>query len=122
MIPRAISDTIKELLRKFPFLAILGPRQSGKTTLVRHLLPDYSYVNLELPEMRDYAETDPKGFLESYRGQVILDEVQNVPELFSYMQVASDEKKKTGEYVLTGSHHFLLMEKISQSLAGRVGV
>jgi uncharacterized protein len=122
MIPRAISDTIKKLLRKFPFLAILGPRQSGKTTLVRHLLPDYSYVNLELPEMRDYAETDPKGFLESYRGQVILDEVQNVPELFSYMQVASDEKKKTGEYVLTGSHHFLLMEKISQSLAGRVAL
>jgi uncharacterized protein len=122
MIPREISDVVKKLLRKFPFLAILGPRQSGKTTLVRHLLPDYRYVNLELPDMRDFAETDPKGFLESYQGKVILDEVQHVPELFSYMQVASDEKKKTGEYVLTGSHHFLLLEKISQSLAGRVAL
>ena len=122
MIPRQLTDRASEMLRKYPIITITGPRQSGKTTLAKLLRPDYRYVSLESPAEREFARQDPKGFLDTYQNGVILDEVQYVPELFSYLQVATDERQRTGEYILTGSQNFLLMEQITQSLAGRVAV
>ncbi|MEZ0542921.1 ATP-binding protein [Fibrella arboris] len=110
------------MLRKYPIITITGPRQSGKTTLAKLLRPTFRYVSLESLTEREFARQDPKGFLETYRNGVILDEVQYVPELFSYLQVVTDERQRTGEYILTGSQNFLLMEQITQSLAGRVAV
>ncbi|MFT4062535.1 MAG: ATP-binding protein [Edaphocola sp.] len=104
---------------KFPVITITGPRQSGKTTLCRQVFAEYRYVSLENPDTRWYAENDPRGFLEEYDNFVIIDEAQNVPQLFSYMQGIVDEKKQPGQYILTGSQNFLLLGKISQSLAGR---
>ncbi|MCF6294316.1 MAG: ATP-binding protein [Flavobacteriaceae bacterium] len=105
---------------KFPVLAITGPRQSGKTTLCKKLFNDYRYVTLENPDNKEFAQSDPKGFLDEYNDNVIIDEVQNVPELFSYIQGLVDESGKAGQYILTGSQNFLLLEKISQTLAGRI--
>ncbi len=119
---RHIKDKALSLLSKFPLLAITGPRQSGKTTFARHLKPNYTYVNLELPETRDFAKSDPLAFLRSYQNGVILDEIQWVPELFSYLQVLTDERNIAGEYILTGSQNFLLSNQITQSLAGRVAM
>lgn len=122
MIARLLESKIRTLISKFPFVAVLGPRQSGKSTLVRQVLPEYTYVNLERIDMREFAEQDPLGFLKQFSGKVILDEIQHVPNLFSWLQVHSDERGLKGEFVLTGSQHFLLMEQISQSLAGRVAL
>jgi len=119
---RLIKHKALVLLQKFPFLVITGPRQSGKTTFSRKLKPDYTYVNLELPHEREFAQSDPLGFLRTYQNGVILDEVQWVPELFSYLQVVTDERNRPGEYILTGSQNFLLSHQISQSLAGRVAI
>jgi predicted AAA+ superfamily ATPase len=119
---RHIKQKAGDLLTKFPFLAITGPRQSGKTTFAKRLRPDFSYVNLELPHEREYAKRDPLGFLRTYQNGVILDEIQWVPELFSYLQVVTDERNRVGEYILTGSQNFLLSNQISQSLAGRVAI
>lgn len=119
---RHLSQKASDLLTKFPFLAITGPRQSGKTTFAKMLKPDFSYVNLELPQEREYAKRDPLGFLQTYQNGVILDEIQWVPELFSYLQVVTDERNRAGEYILTGSQNFLLSNQISQSLAGRVAI
>ncbi len=121
-INRLLKDKAALLLSKFPFLAIIGPRQSGKTTFAKQLRPDFTYVNLELPEYREFAKSDPLAFLKSYQNGVILDEIQWVPELFSYLQVLSDERNKPGEYLLTGSRNFLLSSQITQSLAGRVAL
>lgn len=121
-IDRQLKEKALTLLSQFPFLAITGPRQSGKTTFAKQLKPDYDYVNLELPEYRNFAKTDPMAFLKSYQNGVILDEIQWVPELFSYLQVISDERNKPGEYILTGSQNFLLSSQITQSLAGRVAM
>jgi uncharacterized protein len=122
MIPRALATKISELIEKFPIVAITGPRQSGKTTLSKMLKPDYKYVNLENLSDREFAKTDPKGFLETYKNGVIIDEIQNVPSLFSYLQVVTDERNNNGEYLITGSQNFLMMEQIAQSLAGRVAI
>ncbi len=119
---RHIKEKALSLLSKFPLLAITGHRQSGKTTFARRLKPDYTYVNLELPEVRDFAKSDPLAFLRTYQNGVILDEVQWVPELFSYLQVLTDDRNITGEYILTGSQNFLLSNQITQSLAGRVAM
>ena len=121
-INRLLKDKAALLLSKFPFLAIIGPRQSGKTTFAKQLRPDFTYVNLELPEYREFAKSDPLAFLKSYQNGVILDEIQWVPELFSYLQVLSDERNKPGEYLLTGSQNYLLSSQITQSLAGRVAL
>ncbi|WP_345269123.1 ATP-binding protein [Nibrella viscosa] len=122
MIHRQLATIADELLQKYPIISITGPRQSGKTTLAKLLSPEYRYVSLESLSDREFARQDPKGFLETYQNGVILDEVQYVPELFSYLQVLTDERQRTGEYILTGSQNFLLMESITQSLAGRVAV
>ncbi len=122
MIPRQIEPKASELLEKYPLLAITGPRQSGKTTLAQKLRPEYEYINLELDENRFFAENDPHGFLNAYKEGVILDEVQNVPTLFPYLKHYTDLRQNPGEYILTGSQHFLLLEKITQSLAGRIAL
>lgn len=105
-----------------PLVGILGPRQSGKTTLAKALFPRYSYVNMELPDVRRFATDDPRGFLARYPSHAIFDEVQRVPELFSYLQVKTDEDKIPGQYILTGSQHFLMLSEISQTLAGRIAL
>ncbi len=99
-----------------------GPRQSGKTTLLRHTFGDRRYVSLETPDVREFALSDPRGFLARFRGPVILDEAQHAPELFSYIQVLVDERPEPGGFILSGSHNFLLMRQIAQSLAGRVHI
>lgn len=121
-IKRTIEKEIKTLAREFPVVAVLGPRQSGKTTLVKHIFKKHKYVSLEDPDVRKIASSDPRGFLEQYSQDVIIDEIQRVPELFSYLQTASDSKNKSGSFILTGSQNYLLSENISQSLAGRVGI
>jgi len=120
MITRLIEQKLLKMATKFPVIAITGPRQSGKTTLCKKIFKGYTYVSLENPDLKHFAESDPKGFMEEYNNKVIIDEVQNVPELFSYMQGVVDETSQTGQFILTGSQNFLLLEKITQSLAGRV--
>lgn len=122
MIFRNITTYIERLVTKFPVLAITGPRQSGKTTLLKHIFKDYQYVSLENPEVRAFAQEDPQGFLETYNEKVIFDEVQRVPDLFSYLQGVVDEAQLEGQFILSGSQNFLLLEKITQSLAGRVAL
>jgi predicted AAA+ superfamily ATPase len=106
----------------YPVLTLTGPRQSGKTTLARATFPGHAYVSLEDPDARQFARDDPRGFLGRYTGPVIIDEAQRVPDLFSYIQRAVDHDPSRGRFVLTGSHNFLLMQQVSQSLAGRCGV
>lgn len=118
MIKREAQDKIKSLAEKLPVITITGPRQSGKTTLVRYLFPGYPYYNLENPDTRAYAEEDPRSFLQSERA-LIIDEVQYVPSLLSYMQQMVDEEKRPGQFILTGSQNLTLAQSVSQSLAGR---
>ena len=122
MIDRQLESEIQILRREFPIVAILGPRQSGKTTLAQKAFPDFSYVSLEDIDNREFADSDPRGFLDRYRSNVILDEVQRVPALISYLQSHVHRLGENGRVVITGSHNFLLMEQITQSLAGRVGL
>ena len=122
MIPRNIEARLRHLARTFPVLTITGPRQSGKTTLCRRVFPDYDYVSLEQPDLRAHAVEDPLDFLERYRDAVIFDEVQRAPELLSYLQGEVDRLRRPGRFVLTGSHNFLLLSAISQSLAGRSAI
>lgn len=122
MIRRDIEPEFRRLLGEYPIVTLLGPRQAGKTTLARQVLPDYAYVNLELPEIRQFAQQDPKAFLAQFPGRVILDEIQRVPELLSYLQVAVDAERQLGRFVLTGSHQLALREAIAQSLAGRTAL
>jgi predicted AAA+ superfamily ATPase len=122
MIDRDITPYLKELVSQFSVVTLLGPRQSGKTTLARTLFPDYAYVNLELPKSRRLAAADPELFFKNYPVPVIIDEVQHVPELLSYIQVFVDEHKRRGQFILTGSHQPKLRASISQSLAGRTAV
>ena len=121
-IRRQIAEIIKAQQSKFPVLALTGPRQSGKTTLLRELFSDYSYVSLENPHTRSFASDDPVGFLNQYPDKVIFDEVQRVPSLFSYIQGRVDESRKMGQYILSGSQNFHLLTSITQTLAGRVAL
>jgi uncharacterized protein len=122
MFSRDIQQTLIERLSQFPIVALIGPRQSGKTTLLQSL-PQYDYLNLESPDTFEQIKTDPKAFLtRSHQTGLIIDEAQKMPELFSYLQVIADEHKKKGEFILSGSQNFLLNQQISQSLAGRVGL
>lgn len=122
MIERNIYNRIEYYLKKFPIVALLGVRQCGKTTLLREKFSDYTYVSLEEPDIRDFAENDGRGFLLTYNKKCILDEVQRAPKLFSYLQSHVDKNETMGQYILSGSHNFLLMQSISQSLAGRVAL
>lgn len=122
MIQRQLLEKADRMLGKYPAITITGPRQSGKTTFARQLRPGYQYASFEDPDIRQFALTDPRGFLETWQNGVILDEVQYVPDLFSYLQTYTDLRKRNGEYILTGSQNFLLLERITQSLAGRVAI
>lgn len=122
MITREIEKELKILLKEYPVVTIIGPRQSGKTTLAKSLSNRIQYCNLESPEERLIAINDPKAFLSQFNGPVIIDEIQRVPELLSYIQVIVDNNKKNGQFILTGSHQLKLMESISQSLAGRTAI
>ena len=122
IIPRQITAAITSLLPKYPILAITGPRQSGKTTLLKEAFPTYRYVSLENPDNRAYAADDPVGFLKTYDGQVIFDEVQRTPALFSYLQTTVDDSGQMGQFIISGSQNFHLIERITQSLAGRVAL
>lgn len=122
MIKRTIENQILKLLQKFPVVTLTGVRQCGKSTLLKALLKNYTYVSLEDPDTRDFAEFAPRDFLEKYDKHCIFDEVQRVPNLFSYIQTKVDSKNEMGQYILSGSHNFSLMNNISQSLAGRTAV
>lgn len=121
MIPREAEKTLKTLAQQFRAVALVGPRQSGKSTLARNAFPDKQYVSLENPELKQRAENDPKGFLNQYSAGAIIDEAHRVPELFNYLQQVLDESTVRGKFILTGSNNFLMLEKITQSLAGRIG-
>ena len=120
---RNLEKTLKQFA-KFPIVAILGPRQSGKTTLARHTFKNHVFLDFDDLELRALAHRDPKGFLRKYDNKygIILDEFQNVPELLNYIKVIVDAQNRPGYFVLTGSQNFLINEEISQSLAGRVGI
>jgi predicted AAA+ superfamily ATPase len=122
MITRHLSEFVQSAARTMPVVSITGPRQSGKTTLAKQAFPEYAYANLEHLPTRQYAHENPVGFLKQYPNGLIIDEAQYLPELFSYIQVEVDQSRLNGQYILTGSQNFLLMEKITQSLAGRVAV
>lgn len=121
MIQREAHKELLNLSEQYKAIAVVGPRQSGKTTLVKLVFPDKPYVSLENLDTRSFALEDPKAFLEQYSKGAILDEVQRTPKLFSYLQQILDESNETAQFVLTGSNNFLLQQNITQSLAGRVG-
>lgn len=121
LITRTAEKELRKLAGQFKAVAVVGPRQSGKTTLVRMAFPDKAYVSLENPDTRRFAIEDPRGFIAGYPDGAILDEIQRTPDLFSYLQQVLDENKGKGRFIITGSNNFLLQENISQSLAGRVG-
>jgi predicted AAA+ superfamily ATPase len=120
MIKREAEAELINLSKQFKAVAVVGPRQSGKTTLTRHVFSDKPYISLENPDIRRFALNDPRGFLGQYKSGAIIDEAQRVPELFSYLQQILDEDERRGKFILTGSNNFLLQESISQSLAGRI--
>jgi predicted AAA+ superfamily ATPase len=120
MIRREAESELINLAKQFKAVAVVGPRQSGKTTLTRHVFGDKPYVSLENPDTRRFALEDPRGFLSLYKTGAVIDEAQRAPELFSYLQQILDEDEKRGKFILTGSNNFLLQESISQSLAGRI--
>lgn len=122
MIERAIFETVLDMASKFPVVTLTGPRQSGKSTLLKSCFTDYKYISLEDPDIRQLAENDPRGFLKDCGTKCIIDEAQRVPDLFSYLQTIVDSRDECGQFILSGSHNFLLMERISQSLAGRTGI
>src|SRR3990167_7093979 len=122
MFKRELEKEIKEIVKGYPILTVIGPRQSGKTTTVKYLFPEKKYVNLEFPDVRALALNDPRAFLEQFPDGAILDEIQRVPELLSYIQPIVDEKDIKGMFILTGSHQLELQQAISQSLSGRTAL
>jgi uncharacterized protein len=122
MIDRVLGKKIVAAAQKMPVVAVTGPRQSGKSTLIQHVFPAHSYINLEDHEQRRFAIDDPKGFLQNLGTQAIIDEIQHVPDLLSYIQVTVDREKVPGQFVVSGSQNLLLLEQVSQSLAGRVAI
>ncbi|GIL23717.1 MAG: ATPase [Bacteroidota bacterium] len=121
MITRSAEKLLRLLAKEFRSVAVVGPRQSGKTTLVKSVFPRKPYVSLEDPDERNQANNDPRAFLGRFKNGAIIDEAQRVPALFSYLQRVLDTTKKDGLFILTGSNNFLLQESISQTLAGRIG-
>lgn len=121
-IKRDIESQIKKASKKIGVITIVGPRQSGKTTIAKELFPDHKYYNLEDIRLRDRISQDPKQFLDNHESGIILDEVQKYPGLLSYIQIKIDEDFMPARFILTGSENLLLSEKISQSLAGRTSI
>ena len=121
-IPRNMEKVLQSTFKNYPIITILGARQTGKSTLARHAFIKKPYVNLEAPDIQVFAKSDPRGFLNQYSDGAILDEIQNVPELLSYIQVIVDEKGCNSLFILTGSHQLALHESVSQSLAGRTAI
>jgi len=119
---RTIESVIQDLITKYPVVTVMGPRQSGKTTLCRKAFPEKQYVNLEAPDERQFAIEDPRGFLNTYQDGAILDEIQRTPELLSYLQPMVDEDPVPGKFILTGSQQLNVRESLTQSLAGRTGI
>ena len=122
MILRTLEKKLHELAGYYPTVLVTGPRQSGKTTLCRMAYPGKPYVSLEALGIRDFAISDPRGFLAEHTDGAIIDEIQHAPELLTYLQSDIDARPEPGRFVLTGSQHFGLSQSISQSLAGRCGV
>jgi len=122
VIRRSLETRLRALARKFPVVTVTGPRQSGKTTLCRALFKHKPYVSLEAPDVQDFARRDPRAFLAQHPDGAVLDEVQRVPPLLSYIQVLVDEAPSPGRYILTGSANFTLLESLGQSLAGRTAL
>ena len=122
MIPRTITEQVEKLSKKYPIVTLTGVRQCGKSTLLKAAFSDYEYISLEDPDIRAFVQNDPRGFLNNCKTPCILDEIQHVPELFSYLQTKVDTDNVMGEFLLSGSHNFLLMQSISQSLAGRSAI
>lgn len=122
MIERAITPVFRRVAGQYPVVTLTGPRQCGKTTLARHLFPDWDYVNMESPLIRAEFRDDPQGFLNRHAAPCIFDEIQNTPELASYLQVIVDERRENGLYILTGSHQPAVRSVITQSLAGRTAM
>ena len=122
MIKRNIEFILEEMARHFPVISMVGPRQSGKTTLVKTVFKNYRYINLENTQNRSFAIEDPQGFIRQYDKKIIIDEAQYAPDLFSYIQENVDKNRVNGKFILTGSQNFLLSQNISQSLAGRTAV
>lgn len=121
-IRRQAETVLLERAKAYPVVTVLGPRQSGKTTLCRIAFPDKPYVNLEQPDVREFAQQDPQAFLTQYPDGAVLDEIQNVPSLLSWIQVLTDSDPRAGRFVLTGSHQLQLSAQLTQSLAGRTAV
>ena len=119
---RDIETYIKKISKIYEVITLTGPRQSGKTTLVKKIFKDKPYVNLENPRERDFALEDPEGFLARFKDGAVIDEIQRAPDLFSYIQVIVDERKMNSMFILTGSQNFALLEQLTQSLAGRTGL
>jgi uncharacterized protein len=122
MFKRDIETELKELAKQYPIVTVIGPRQSGKTTVVKHAFPKKLYANLEFPDIREMAISDPRGFLEQFPDGAILDEIQRAPQLLSYIQPLVDNRDEKGLFILTGSHQVELQETVSQSLAGRTAL
>lgn len=121
-INRHISQKVLDSSKKMPVITLTGPRQSGKTTLAKYLFKDYKYVNFELPLTRDSFYADPMKFLNDSENGIIIDEFQHIPELLSYIQAVSDADEKPGRFILTGSQNYVMLDRISQSLAGRTSL
>ena len=122
MIKRILGKKLQYYATIYPVVSITGPRQAGKTTLAKNTFPDYEYITLEDFDTRNIAINDPKAILETKAKGLIIDEIQRVPELFSYIQSIVDKTNRTGHFIITGSQNFLLMQNISQTLAGRIAI
>ena len=123
-IPRSLKSVLEESIKQFPAVVLTGPRQAGKTTMLKHLFQnDYRYVSLEPPDVRNAAKSDPRGFIDLYSSPVIFDEIQYAPDLLFYIKEKIDESRDSyGQYILTGSQNLLLMQQVSESLAGRAAI
>ncbi len=124
-ISRSLESRVKEMAEHFPVVLVCGARQVGKTTLLKKVADDNGgirYVTLDHPRIRELAKTDPELFLQQYAPPVIIDEIQYAPELLPYIKIKVDEQRKNGQFYLTGSQMFNMMNNVSDSLAGRVGI